>query len=195
MLDDLKMIHERDTHDALGTAEKQWQQLEHTFDLPDLGGREFRNIIHSGMGGSSHWAFLSNAWPGYNLPFEVVRGYDIPGYVNEHTLFIASSYSGNTEETLESLAQAESRQAFIVAITSGGALEDIATRKQYPLIRLPKIDKPRYGSLYGLKGLITLGEKAGVLAKPAAPNELHDAAEFLRETVRGWGRRCRRSII
>ena len=36
MLDDLKFIHQRDGQDALGIAEKQWQQLEHEFELPDL---------------------------------------------------------------------------------------------------------------------------------------------------------------
>ena len=36
MLDDLKLIHERDAQDALGLAEKQWQQLDYDFNLPNL---------------------------------------------------------------------------------------------------------------------------------------------------------------
>ncbi len=185
MLDDLKYIHERDTQDALGIVEKQWQQLEYNFDLQNLEG-SFDNIVHSGMGGSSHWAFLSMSWPGYKLPFEVVRGYDVPNYVNEKTLFIASSYSGNTEETLSTLVQAEERGAFIVVISSGGKLVDIAQNKNYPLIKLPKIDKPRYGSFYGFKGLLTLGDKLGILVQPDASKELQKNATFLRETIEQW---------
>ncbi|MDB5183239.1 MAG: Bifunctional phosphoglucose/phosphomannose isomerase [Candidatus Saccharibacteria bacterium] len=185
MLDDLKYIHDKDTHDALGTAGKQWQQLEHNFELPDIENK-FSNVVHSGMGGSSHWAYLSTAWPGYNLPFEVVRGYDAPNYVSDKTLFIASSYSGNTEETLSSLAQAEEKGAFIVVISSGGKLVDIAKSKGYPLIELPKIDKPRYGSFYGFRGLLTLGDKLGILAIPNASKELESNASFLQSAMDSW---------
>ncbi len=186
MLDDLKFIERYDTHDALGLALKQWTQLEHNFDI-ELDRREILNVVHSGMGGSSHWAFLSKSWPGYKIPFEVVRGYDIPYYVGEKTLFIASSFSGNTEETLSSLAEAEERGAYIVIISAGGKLVEIAETKNYPLIRLPKIDKPRYGSLYGYKGLLTIADKLDILAMPGALNELQDSAGFLREAMEKWG--------
>jgi glucose/mannose-6-phosphate isomerase len=187
MLDDMQKIHELDAHDALGVAEKQWQQLEYTYDL---GGwrpkEEVHNIVHSGMGGSALWALLSQSWPGWNVPFEVVRGYDLPPYVGPNTLFIASSYSGNTEETLSSLAQAEERGAQIVIITSRGRLEEIANEKGYLLIKLPTIIPPRYGCLYGLNGLATLGEELGLLATPNAKQELADMAGFLRDSIAEW---------
>src|SRR5206468_2975771 len=106
------------------------------------------------MGGSALWALLSTSWLHYSVPFEVCRGYDIPAYVGPQTLFIASSYSGNTEETISSLRQAEAKGAQIVVMTSGGKLEAIARQAGYLLILLPKIDKPRYGAFYGLKGLV-----------------------------------------
>ena len=115
MLDDLKYIHDKDSYDALGTIGKQWQQLQQKYELPIID-RKFDNIVHAGMGGSALWALVGTSWPGFSLPFEVSRGYDIPAYVNEKTLFIAASVSGNTEETLSSLAQAEEREAFIVVI-------------------------------------------------------------------------------
>ncbi len=187
MLDDLQKIHERDAVDALGLAEKQAAQLEHQYDFGDWQPTaQLLNIVHSGMGGSALWALLSTSWPGYSLPFEVVRGYDIPPYVGVQTLFIASSYSGNTEETMSALMQAETKGAQIVIITSGGKLEQIAKEKGYLLIALPKIDKPRYGALYGLRGLVQLGEHLGVLAQPNAVQELNDAASFLRESVQSW---------
>jgi glucose/mannose-6-phosphate isomerase len=187
MLDDLKMIHDRDAQDALGVAEKQWQQVGQTYDLGDWRpSADILNVVHSGMGGSALWALLSTSWPGWCVPFEVVRGYDLPPYVGAQTLFIASSYSGNTEETLSALSQAADRGAQIVVMTSGGHLADIAREKGYLLIALPKIDKPRYGALYGLKGLVTLGEHLGLLAGAGAVAELAAAADFLQQSVQGW---------
>jgi len=187
MLDDLQKIHERDAHDALGVTAKQWQQLEHVYDL---GGwqptTEIRNVVHSGMGGSALWGLLSTSWPGWRVPFEIVRGYDIPAYVGPETLFIASSYSGNTEETLSSLAQAEAKGAQIVIITSRGRLEEIANEKGYLLIKLPTVIPPRYGCFYGLKGLVTLGEHLGLLARDGAVQELAGTAGFIRDSLEVW---------
>lgn len=184
MLDDLKFIHEKDTEDALGLTEKQWQQLEHKFDFSVTG--KFDNIVHSGMGGSALWALLSLGWPGYNVPFEVVRDYTIPAYVSKKTLFIASSYSGNTEETLAAVAAAEGKGAYIVIITSGGKLEALAQEKGYPLIALPKIDKPRYGAFYGLKGLIQVAAALKLVADPKAEAALTAVAKPLKEAIAGW---------
>src|ERR1700694_3851994 len=100
MLDDLKFIHDKDQQDALGIAEKQWQQLEAALTIPELSS-SYKNVVFSGMGGSALAASLATSWPGLTVPFEICRGYDIPDYLGEDTLFIASSYSGNTEETLE----------------------------------------------------------------------------------------------
>lgn len=187
MLDDLKKIHERDAHDALGVAEKQWQQVTHEYDLGDWQPtEEIWNVVHSGMGGSALWAFLSQSWPGWKVPFEVVRGYDVPAYVGPHTLFIASSYSGNTEETLSALAQAEARGAQIVIITSRGRLEEIANEKGYLLIKLPTIIPPRYGCLYGLKGLVTLAERLSLSAVPDAARELASVGDFLQKNISEW---------
>ncbi len=187
MLDDLQKIHERDPQDAVGTTEKQWQQLEHQYDFGGWqAAGEIRNIVHSGMGGSALWALLSQSWPGWNVPFEVVRGYDIPPHVGSQTLFVASSYSGNTEETISALHQAEVAGAQIVIITSGGKLEQIAQEKGYLLIALPKIDKPRYGAFYGLRGLVQLGEHLGLLAQEGAVAELAGDAVFLRESMAAW---------
>lgn len=186
MLDDLKMIHERDTQDALGVAGKQWQQVQQEYNIVWQPKAPILNIVHSGMGGSALWAILSTSWPGYTVPFEVIRGYSIPPYVGEQTLFIASSYSGNTEETLHALAEAEDRNAQIVVITAGGKLEEIAHEKGYLVLSLPKIDKPRYGALYGLKALITLGSHLGLLAQENAAAELTDAASFLETAVQAW---------
>lgn len=153
VLDDLKMIHDRDQQDALGVAEKQWEQLLYNFEIPTISA-DIQNIVYAGMGGSSLSALLSQTWPGYDLPFEVCRTYDIPVYVGKNTLFFAASFSGSTEETLSALKQAEEKGAVIVIIASGGPLADIAEAKKYPFARLPVITQPRYGALYVLKAIV-----------------------------------------
>ena len=118
MLDDLKMIHQRDAQDTLGIAERQWQQLSYEFETSQ-SVVSADNIVYAGMGGSALAAVLSISWPGYKIPFTVVRDYDIPEYVSDKTYFIAASYSGNTEETLSALEQAEARGAQIAIIAGG----------------------------------------------------------------------------
>ncbi len=174
MLDDLKYIHEKDVQDALGVAEKQCQQLEYAFTIGAdvvgraddgklFGGIELHNIVVAGMGGSALAAEISKSWPGYDVPFEICRNYDIPRYVSKNTLFIASSYSGNTEETLAALEQAEEKGANIAVIAAGGKLKAIAEEKKYPYLQLPGDFQPRYAVLYNLKALLTILAEAAIL--------------------------------
>jgi glucose/mannose-6-phosphate isomerase len=161
MLDDLRKIHERDPQDALGVAEKQWQQLVQDFEC-DVEPRTFANIVLSGMGGSALSAYTAQDWLSLNVPFEICRSYDAPGYVGPDTLFIASSHSGNTEETLSALKQAMEKQATIVVIASGGELERIARESGYTFLRLPANFQPRQVVFAGLKALAVLFDAYGL---------------------------------
>lgn len=185
MLDDLKYIHQRDSQDALGIAAKQWQQLEVSYELAELN-LEVQNVVFAGMGGSALWALLAKTWPGLDVPFEIVRGYDMPSYISENTLVIVSSYSGNTEETLSCLEQAEAKHAQIVVAASGGKLVEIAEAKGYPITHLPKSAQPRFGALSGLKSLVTILEKARLLPAESAEKTLHETSEFLKTKVSSW---------
>jgi glucose/mannose-6-phosphate isomerase len=184
MLDDLKQIHERDVQDTLGIAERQWQQLGQNFDVHQEPV-EVDNVVYAGMGGSSLAAVVSKSWPGYAVPFEVVRDYDVPDYVSDKTYFIAASYSGNTEETISAIAQAEARGAKIAVIAGGGKLAELANAKGYPLVILPKAEQPRYAVFYNLKALVILLQQAG-LVDESKIQELESAADFLKEAVQAW---------
>jgi glucose/mannose-6-phosphate isomerase len=186
MLDDLKLIHERDADDALGIAEKQPAQLTQEFELK--GGQEFsgiNNVVYAGMGGSALAATLVHSWPKVSIPFEVVRDYELPAYVNAQTLVIAASYSGNTEETLSALAQAEEKGAQIAVIAGGGKLQAAAEEKGYLLGVLPKVVQPRYAVLSNFKLLLDILTRAGVLQGEYA-SELQQASNFLAESIQGW---------
>lgn len=185
MLDDLKMIHHRDAQDGLGFAERQWQQLTHQFDSSQTPVNA-ENIVYAGMGSSALAADYSLSWPGYTLPFQIVRDYDIPEYVSDKTYFIAASYSGNTEETLSALAQAEARGAAIAVITSGGQLAEIARTKGYPLVLLPSIVQGRYGLLYNFRALLLLAQQAGILLEADVDTELNRAVDVIKSSLESW---------
>jgi glucose/mannose-6-phosphate isomerase len=184
MLDDLKMIHERDAQDALGIAEKQCQQLNHEFDpIADFNINQIDTIVYCGMAGSALAALYAQTWP-LARPFELVRQYEIPGYVGNRTLFIAASYSGNSEETLAGLAQAEAQGAQIVVLSGGGKLAEIAQQKNYPLLLIPKVEQPRFAALYTLKALLVLFKQTGLVLE--YKTELMQAALFLKDSVQEW---------
>lgn len=186
MLDNLKRIHELDQQDALGIAEKEGGQLLYECSL--TGNHTFegvQNVVYGAMGGSALAALLLHTWPQLDIPFEVVREYSIPAYVNEHTLFIAASYSGNTEETISALAEAEARGAQIAVIAGGGKLQEIAEAKGYLFAHLPSAEQPRYAVLYNFRALLQILEASQVLKADYRPT-LAETAQFLDSAVRAW---------
>lgn len=185
MLDDLKFIHERDTDDALGVAENQYKQLQQDYDIQFQPAAEIRNVVLGGMGGSALYAVFLNSWPGLSVPFEISRNYNVPNYVDEHTLFIASSYSGNTEETLSALDEAEQKKAQIVVLAAGGKLAERAEQAGYPLILVPGGIQPRMSSFYCLSGLIQLLEPLGLIPEGSL-RDLRSAGEWLSTQVKAW---------
>lgn len=188
MLDDLKLIHEKDAQDALGVAEKQWQQLLQAYDvlpLENLDSQPIYNVVLAGMGGSALAANVLQSWPGLKEPFEIVRSYAIPAYVDKDTLFIASSYSGNTEEALSALAEAETKGARIVVIAAGGKLGKIAAEKGYPFYQLPGGFQPRMAVFYNFAALIQLLAPTGLIGENKV-EELHAAAEWVSKQITSW---------
>lgn len=185
MLDDLKFIHERDAQDALGLAEKQWQQLQHNFWFQVPVDREFQQLVVAGMGGSALSALIGRSWPGVNIPFEIVRDYELPSYVGYNTLFIASSFSGNTEETLTALTAAEGRGSFIICISHAGRLQEIARERGYAYIELPEVSQPRYAALVGLRALVEVLVACGLVGHEVI-SELEQAADWLKDELSQW---------
>ena len=185
MLDDLKQIHERDAQDALGVAEKQWQQLEQTYQASFSPQADISNVVVAGMGGSALAADLAKIWPSLSVPTAVVRDYDIPGYIGKNTLFVASSYSGNTEETLSALEAAEKKEAQIAVVAAGGKLAEIANQKSYAFFQLKSDMQPRMAVFSNLAALVQLFSQAGLVGQESQ-QELKDAAQWLSEQTKKW---------
>lgn len=110
---------------------------------------EVTGAIHSvyvlGLGGSAFGAevvrnYLHNQ---LRVPFCINRSYQVPAAIGPGTLVIASSYSGNTEETLEAASEAQKQGAQVVAITSGGELAAWAAAHGFSCLRVPGGYPPR----------------------------------------------------
>lgn len=102
------------------------------------------NIVVLGMGGSGIGGnFVSEfVQATCSVPMLSCKGYVLPAYVNENSLVIASSYSGNTEETLGTFEQAHARGAKIVCISSGGKLIELAKELGLDYVQVPNSGQP-----------------------------------------------------
>ena len=101
-------------------------------------------VVVCGMGGSAIGADVVGAClADLPVPYQVVRGYELPAWVTARTLVIAVSYSGNTEETLSCLGRALPRGCRPVCIAAGGRLADLAARHDLPFVSVPGGRQPR----------------------------------------------------
>ncbi|MCX7784828.1 MAG: bifunctional phosphoglucose/phosphomannose isomerase [candidate division WOR-3 bacterium] len=125
------------------------------------------NIVITGMGGSGIGGEIIRSlfWTTLDIPIIISKDYTLPGCANKQSLVFAVSYSGNTEETLESFNLARKRRCPIVAITSGGKLLELCKKYQIDCIQIPSGLPPRsaIGYLF-IPQLITL-EKIGIIKK------------------------------
>jgi len=117
--------------------------------------KKISNVFISGLGGSGIGGTIVSELVAMEatVSITVSKGYFIPKFVNQNTLVIISSYSGDTEETLNCLNLALKRKAKIVCITSGGKIAEIARKKKLDLILIPGGNPPRACLGYSLTQL------------------------------------------
>ena len=114
--------------------------------------KKFKNVVITGLGGSGIGGKIVSqlVQDKVTVPININNDYSLPAYVDDHTLLIASSFSGNTEETLSALSKAMEKGAEIACITSGGKLAQIAKDNNYNHIILPTERSPRAMLTYSL---------------------------------------------
>ncbi len=119
---------------------------ENNINLSSSKNKDFTSIVVTGLGGSAISAdlMLNFLQDEVKIPFIVNRNYTLPTFVNENTLLIVSSYSGNTEETISVFHQALESNCTIVCISTGGKIGKMAADKNIPVVHVNPGYQPRY---------------------------------------------------
>ena len=161
-------------HESLNIAEEQ------ALSFPN---KAYSEIMISGLGGSGIGATIVSNWAAAHasLPVIVNKEYRIPAFVGPNTFFIASSYSGNTEETLQAVQEAHKAGATVVCITSGGKLAELAKAHGWGLRTIPGGNPPRACLGYSLTQLVTIFVQQGWLPSNYM-GVLKNAANRLKES-------------
>jgi len=182
-LDRIRAIDSQNMGDFLKGFPRQWKEaMEFTQNLNlSIDRSRIQKICLVGMGGSAMGGDLMRGYT-YStcaLPFQVVRHYQVPGWVDEQTLFIACTYSGNTEEVLTALKDAKNRGAQIVGITSGGELLRKAAREEFDCIKVPGGLPGRAALAYNFVPLYRIFQYLGFLDE--GERALVETQQFLEE--------------
>ncbi len=123
------------------------------------------NIVIAGMGGSAIAGELladlaADVCP---VPILVHRNYGLPAYVGPRSLVIASSYSGNTEETLDATHQALDRGVPVLGLATGGMLGELAREKGFPLFTIHYQSSPRAALAHSFTALLWFVQSLGLI--------------------------------
>ena len=169
LLDQKEMIENIDRKNMFKSIAEFSAQLKHAEEIgkavsldPNYA-KGITKIVFSGLGGSAIGADFIRSYLTYDLsiPILVNRHYQLPKYVDDKTLLIVSSYSGETEETLSAFKQGICSGAKIMAITSGGELARQARAHSFPVITIPGGMSPRAALGYSVLPLLVVLSKLG----------------------------------
>ena len=144
-----------------------WEKSE-SWSLSSVENQSFNGVLCLGMGGSASGGDFLTCLSDANgcLPFVAHRGYDLPTWVSEKWLIISTSYSGNTEETLDATEAAIGLGCTVVGLSSGGALQKLLEDSNQTWIELPGGQPPRsaFGHIFGAQ--IALTWRLGIMSPP-----------------------------
>jgi len=185
-LDNVSVYRQFDKSGMLGhlhgfpeQCQKAWEKAQ-KFELP----REYAkisNVVIAGMGGSAIGGDIVRrlALSESKVPVWVHRDYGLPAFVDDSTLVIASSYSGNTEETLSAFTKSLGTRSKKLAITSGGELKHLAEQEGIPVFIIDYQAPPRAAFPHGFVPLVGIFQKLGLLGDKSA--DLKEAADILKK--------------
>ena len=185
ILDQPQRFAQLDPQNMLGEIDNLPAQLESAWELsqalplPSL--KPLRQVLIAGMGGSAIGADLLAAYaaPFASVPILIWRNYDLPRFVGPDTLLIASSHSGNTEETLSAFDKALQASASALAVTTGGLLAKRAEAASVPLWRFEHAGQPRAAVGYSFGLLLGALVRLGVVEFD--PTELSSTIQAMQE--------------
>jgi glucose/mannose-6-phosphate isomerase len=187
-LDDVKIYQKNDPEGMLARIKELPLQCREAwraamdFKLP-ADYKDVDKVVVLGMGGSAIGGDLvrSLVQAEARIPVIIHRDYGLPAFVNDKTLLIASSYSGNTEETLSGFEPALKTGAKKLAMTTGGKLQKLAEGHNIPVFKIDYKAQPR--AALGYSFLPTLGviQKLGFIKDKSA--DVAETVEVLEKMV------------
>jgi len=186
ILDDLAAMRRLDCEDMLGRivempgqCRSAWERVA-SFKLPSTY-RQAREVLILGMGGSAIGGDLLRTLVADECPLPVLvnRQYTVPAFVGERTLVIASSYSGNTEETLTAFRAALDKGAMGLVITTDGKLARMAETHDLPFYRIEYRSVPRAALAHSFVPLLGIFQQLGFIADKG--DDLAEAVEVMEQ--------------
>jgi glucose/mannose-6-phosphate isomerase len=188
-LDDISAIKSNDPQDMLAHILGLPDQLDKAWQIgfqSDMAlGDGIRQVLIAGMGGSAIGADLLEAYtrPFCSIPVVVHREYGLPAWVEgNHTLVIASSHSGDTEETLSAFTAARERGCRLMAISTGGTLKDLSLAAEVPVLQFTHVGQPRAAVGFSFGLLLATFTRLGLI--PDQSNLLSDTAKTMRDQMK-----------
>ncbi|HEX5133104.1 MAG TPA: bifunctional phosphoglucose/phosphomannose isomerase [Candidatus Krumholzibacteria bacterium] len=182
-----------DTTDMLGRILAFPQQMQQAWEIgarfvagTPLPAGPFTRVVVCGMGGSAIGGDLARSFLGERATVPVVgnRDYSLPANVARGALVVASSYSGNTGETLAAYDAARAAGATIVAVTSGGELAKRCERDGVPFCVIPGGMPPRSAIGFSLLPMLQILRACGVAA--FGDDEYQEALAVARERCEAY---------
>jgi glucose/mannose-6-phosphate isomerase len=171
----------RDLPEQCREAWRQAKAFAWPVDFADV-----TKVVVLGMGGSAIAGDIvrSLALRRGSKPVFVHRGYDLPPFVDEGTLVVASSNSGETEETLSAFEQALAGPSKKIVVATGGRLLALARERGLPAYVFAYGGEPRSSLGHSLMALLALAGATGVLSdQSAAVEEAIALMESLRREI------------
>jgi len=126
--------------------------------LPKIDLKNIDHVVFAGMGGSGAIGdVFASILSKKDIHVTVVKGYLLPKTVNENTLVVCTSISGNTDETLTVLQNSNKSDAKFVGLSSGGLMEDYCEKNSVDYYKIEKEHSPRasfIGFLYSALNIL-----------------------------------------
>jgi len=174
-IDELEKIDTKNMHKIYDNCfENAKESFQQNFSVPDF--KNIDHVVFAGMGGSGTIGdIISSILSKNDVHTTVIKGYLLPKTVDENTLIITTSISGNTKETLTVLSNSLKTSAKIIALSSGGKMEEFSTKhNEIKYFKINQIHSPRaslFGFLYSALNIL----------QPLIPIKETDIAESLSE--------------
>ncbi|MDD1764855.1 MAG: bifunctional phosphoglucose/phosphomannose isomerase, partial [Methanomassiliicoccales archaeon] len=188
LLDDIKYIKRIDKSNMFSCVERFPKQLEESLSVSSRLSCDVDKVCVCGLGGSAIAGDIVSEYLSErsDVMVSVVRGIRLPAWIDDDTLTIIISYSGDTRETLELFNDASKVDSPLIAITSGGELRERCERRNVPVVIIPPGIQPRAAIGHSLGAIASVLDGVGVSTpRLTLTSLLKDLTKFKDDLVPG----------